>query len=162
MERRLGERWAIQLAAGATIDGAMDVEGEHYELLPGFLVSFGGSFRITDGQGYAPFVLVGMTGAASTGLAESLTEKTRLTSFDVRLSLTVGKLIANTFAPYLVARAFGGPVLWERAGESVNGADRHHVQLGAGILVTAGRVDAFTEIVPLGEQTATVGVSVAF
>jgi hypothetical protein len=63
--------------------------------------------------------------------------------------------------PYVLARAFGGPVFWSLAGASVTGTDAHHYQVGAGLVIRARRVDIVAEGVPLGERTVVVGVGLA-
>jgi hypothetical protein len=62
--------------------------------------------------------------------------------------------------PYLSARGFGGPVFWTLAGEGVSGSDRYHVALGAGVIVRLpNQVDVTLEAMPLGEQSAAVGMT---
>lgn len=81
-------------------------------------------------------------------------------AFDLRGGVTVGKTLADRWVPYASARGFGGPVYWEHAGASVSGNDRYHVTLGAGLILRLPRsVDITLEAMPLGEQSAALGVT---
>lgn len=163
LERRLGDAWAIQLTGGASLGGDIEVGSERYELTPGWLASLSGSYRVLDGDGYAPFVLVGLAVGASSVVAERGEEDASFTATDVRASATVGKLFWGAVAPFASVNAFGGPIFWERGGEDVTGSDDYHFQLGGGLLVTAeGIWSAFAEIVPLGERALRFGASFAF
>jgi hypothetical protein len=81
-------------------------------------------------------------------------------AFDLRGGVTVGKTLADRWVPYVSARGFGGPVYWEHAGQAVSGNDRYHVTLGAGLIVRLPRsIDVTLEAMPLGEQSAALGVT---
>jgi hypothetical protein len=62
-------------------------------------------------------------------------------------------------SPYLLARAFGGPVFWELDAMAVGGTDTHHFQLGAGVSVTTGSLSVLVDVAALGEQAASLGVA---
>lgn len=163
LERRLGDRWAIQAGGGASLGGDVSVGDERYDFQPGWLASLGVSFRILDGQDLVPFLLASLSTAVSSAQAERPDEEAMFTATDIRASVTVGKMFWGGIAPYAVTRVFGGPVFWERGGEDVTGTDDYHFQLGAGLLVSAhGRVNAYAEIIPLGERSASFGASVSF
>jgi len=82
-------------------------------------------------------------------------------AFDLRGGVTVGKTFAGRWVPYVSARSFGGPVFWHHAGAGVTGSDRYHVTLGAGLIVRLPRsMDVTLEAMPLGEQSAALGVTV--
>ena len=163
LEHRLDERWALQLGVGASLGGDVTVAEDRYELGPGWLASAGASFRILEGTGIEPFLLVSLGLGAGMARAERDDEEAWFTALDARLSLTVGKLFWNALAPYGVARLFGAPAIWERAGETVTGQDDYHVQLGLGLLAAAGGLaGAFVEVIPLGERAVTVGASASF
>lgn len=108
--------------------------------------------------------MFGVTGSFATNKTRGTLslEEARLSAIDARVALTVGEVFADTFAPYATLRGFGGPVLWERAGMELNGSDKYHYAVGVGALVTSGSVDAFLEIVPLGERSLNTGIALSF
>jgi hypothetical protein len=84
-------------------------------------------------------------------------------AFDLRVGVAVGKTFLDVLSPYLAARLFGGPILWELEGEDVTGTDQHHVQIAFGLAASLPRgFDLFAEGAPFGERAATVGAGVAF
>jgi hypothetical protein len=166
-EHRFGDRWTVQLGGGAALSGTLSPleDPTHpYEFDPGWFVYGSGSFRALDDERYQPFLLVGLTAAATGVGTDDGLEQATLTAIDIRASLTVGKFfLDDTFAPYFVGRVFAGPILWQVQGQSLTGTDDNHVQVGAGFMVTsAGRLAAYTEIIPLGERSVSVGASVTF
>jgi hypothetical protein len=166
IEYRPADAWTLSLSGGASLGGDLVVAKIRYELGPGPVGSLGLSYRILDGRDpYLPFVLASGAFSASTVPTEAQapgSEEARMSAFDFRAGLVAGKVFLDAFAPYVVGRGFGGPILWERGGREVTGQDQHHFQLGGGALVTAGVFDAFFEIIPLGERAATFGAAVAF
>jgi hypothetical protein len=164
LEYRVADAWTLSFGGGASIGGDLVVEGVRHRFGPGPVASFAASYQILDGQEELPFLLFGTALSGSTVLSEAdpNAAEARFTAIDVRASLTVGKLFLDALAPYATVRGFGGPIFWELNGETVGGTDKYHFQLGAGFLVTAGVVDAFFEIVPLGERAVTVGAAMAF
>jgi hypothetical protein len=148
---------------GSTVAGSLDASGVSSSSSPGPLGGLTASFRPLDEGAVAPFVLLSASAAASLAwtTAPGGGASTTFTAFDVRLGAAAGKTIANVVTPYVLARAFGGPVLWSIAGASVTGTDAYHYQLGAGLVVRAGRLDVVAEGVPLGERAVVVGVGVA-
>lgn len=84
-------------------------------------------------------------------------------ALDFRVSAMFGKTFFGVLSPYAVARAFGGPIFWRLAGEDVAGTDKYHVQLGAGLVVALpAHLDVYTEVIPLGERAAVVGLGYSF
>lgn len=122
------------------------------------------SFRPLDEGAVAPFVL--LSGSLAGSLAWTTPaaggSSAAFSAFDVRIGAVVGKTIAHIVSPYLLARAFGGPVFWSNAGASVLGTDAYHYQLGGGVAVRVGRVDFVAEGVPLGELALVGAVGFAF
>lgn len=165
-ERRLGDRWSVQVSLGTAIAGELDVGSEAHQILPGPFATIGGSYRAVDEKGWVPFVLLSASLGASLNwtrqrnVAAPPTEA--MTAFDGRLGLAVGKTIAGVVSPYVVARGFGLPVLWNIDGRSVVGTDANHYQLGLGAAVRIGNADIDVEGVPLGEQALVVGGGWAF
>ena len=163
LERRLGDRWTIGGALGSTVTGSLDVAGVTSSVSPGPLGAFTASFRPLDEGEVAPFVL--LTGSAAASVAWTTTPASgsaTLSAFDLRLGVVAGKTIAHAVTPYLLARAFGGPVFWSGGGRSLTGTDANHYQLGAGLSVRVGRVDLVVEGVPLGELGLVAGAGLAF
>ena len=76
--------------------------------------------------------------------------------------MAVGKTIAHVVTPYLLARAFGLPILWRYQDASTIGTDAYHYQLGAGVVVRVGAFDIDVEGVPLGERAIVGGGGYAF
>jgi len=82
-------------------------------------------------------------------------------AFDLRAGVMVGKTFAGRWVPYAAARVFGGPVFWHLAGAGVVGGDRYHVTLGAGLVVRLpAALDLAAEVMPLGEQSVAVALTV--
>jgi hypothetical protein len=158
IDRRLGDRWTVGGGIGTTVTGNIDVNGVTSTLSPGPLGAITASFRPLDEGTVAPFVLFSASMAASLSWATAST----LTAFDVRLGVAAGKTIADVVTPYVLARAFGGPVLWSIARASATGTDAYHYQVGAGASVRVGRVDVFAEGVPLGERAVVLGAGAVF
>lgn len=159
--------WTFEVGAGALLGGSLRDPGASYDFSPGFLAVLGAGWRIVDPDGPRPFVaLTGQLSfvAASTRLnGSSSSPSIGYHALDARLGALAGWPIEGTFTPYVLARAFGGPVYWEYQGNKVTGTDTHHYQLGGGALVKIGRkIDLFVEGVPLGEQAISAGAGVLF
>jgi hypothetical protein len=157
VDRRLGDRWTVGGGVGTTVTGDIDVNGVTSTVSPGPVGAITTSFRPLDEGTVRPFVLLSASMAASLSWAAS----SSLTAFDVRLGVAAGKTIADVVTPYVLARAFGGPVFWSIAGASATGTDAYHYQLGGGVSVRFGRVDLMAEGVPLGERAVVVGAGLA-
>lgn len=163
-EYRVAEDWTLSLGAGVSPQADLVVRGERFDFSPGPIGVLGVSYRIVAGEGWIPFVMLSGAGSfttAKTRGALSLDEA-RLTAIDARVALTAGEVFADTFAPYASIRGFGGPVLWELAGVEINGTDKYHYAVGLGALVTAGWIDAFFEVVPIGERSLNAGAAFTF
>ena len=176
LEYRVTPAVTLQVGAGLGHGGRLVIEAParapsspaYHEMLPGWQASISGSWRVVDGVGRAPFVLLSATlGAAGartreeTARAPAPTEA--YTAFDLRLSAVAGKTFFEVLSPYAMVAVFGGPILWRFGGEDRSGTDRHHFQLGAGLAVSASRsVHVFAEGAPLGARSATLGAGMAF
>ncbi len=64
--------------------------------------------------------------------------------------------------PTVGKAGFGGPIIWKGDLIDTTGTDKYHFQVGLGLLATAGILDAFVEIIPLGERAATFGLATPF
>lgn len=165
----MNETWVLSLSGGVSLPGYLQIDGERHDILPGWLGALTSSWRIMDGEGAKPFMLVSVTLAGSgartqrSGLWSADADPESLLAFDARAGLTVGKTFSGVISPYAGVRLFGGPILWRFRGEDLGGTDLHHYQLALGMSssLPAG-IDLFAEIAPLGERAAAVGGGVAF
>jgi len=164
VEYRASDDWTVNGGGGLSFSGDMTVDGETYDLEPGPLVLVGGAYRILDGDGWEPFLLAGTQFSTSSVKTRSRRDDSlaRMTALDLRFSLTFGEVFLGAIAPYATVRGFGGPIIWKGGQTDTSGSDRYHFQLGGGMLVTAGWLDAYFEVIPLGERAASVGVGTAF
>lgn len=154
--------WSVRLAVGAILDGHLDGDEAPviHDLGPGVVAAAGGSRRWTPGGG-AWFV----TASASLSVATASTrapgmDPARFLATDARVGAIGGRTFAERWSPYLLARAFGGPVLWSIAGDDVTGTDTTHVQIGAGLSAALPwRLTAVIDVSALGEQAVSLGIS---
>jgi hypothetical protein len=165
-EVRVDPRTTLQLGAGGTPGGVMAIDGgSRHSIGPGWMAFGAVGYRILDGQGAAPFLLMSaslaFSSARTTDEADPLATAF-LTATDLRAGITVGKTFFDVLSPYLSLRAFSGPVYWKVRGESVVGSDRVHYQPAVGALVSAGPVDAFFEGAFLGERAIGGGLGASF
>jgi hypothetical protein len=145
---------------GATIAGSLRAYGQSFDLSPGPLAAFAASFRALDEGDVAPFVL--LTGSLGASLGWTRPGSEAMTAFDGRLGVAAGKTIAHVVTPYLLARAFGLPVLWRNQGVAVVGNDAYHYQLGAGLVVRIRAFDLLLEGAAFGERAIVGGSGFAF
>lgn len=129
-----------------------------FDMGRGFVASASGSRRWSLGD-RRWFVTGSLSASAGTTTTTGVTDE-RLTAFDLRIGAIAGRTFADVVSPYVLARAFGGPVLWRVAGEDRAGSDTTHVQLGAGLSVaTRFGLSAVVDVSVVGEQSASLGVS---
>lgn len=150
-----GPRLSWTVTAGAIVDG--EVEGR--DLAGGGTGAGAATWLAVLERPARPFVAV--SGSLGASLARALADDGRArtwTAVDLRAGAMVGKTL-GPLVPYAAARAFGGPVFWRRGGALVVGGDRYHVTAGAGLVVRAGRAEVSAELMPLGEQAASVAVT---
>jgi len=158
--------WTFELSVGSILGGGLRSATSNYELRPGLLAAAGAAWRILEAEGARPFVLMTAQLAfvtASTKDSASASGSVRYTAIDGRVAASAGWPLWQTLTPYVLARAFGGPVFWEYQGVSQTGTDVHHYQIGGGLLLRVARVvDIFAEAVPLGEQGLSTGAGLVF
>lgn len=160
--RQIADAWSVRLAAGAIVDGMLSHDGRDHDVGTGWLVSASGARKWSFGQRF--FATATLTlGFSSTSTVETgANETVSLTAADARLGALVGATLADRFAPYVLARAFGGPVSWQVDGQDIVGSDRHHYQLGVGASVRLPlNASALVDASFLGERSLSVGVSLA-
>jgi hypothetical protein len=152
---RLG--WSI--TAGGIVAGSIEDRATHGGATLGGSVSY---LAVNEASNH-PFV--GVSATLGTALIRGTADdgsRRSWSAWDARGGVIVGKTFGR-FVPYLAARAFGGPVYWHRGGDEITGTDRYHVTAGAGVILRLPkRIDVTLEIMPLGEQSATGGVSLHF
>ncbi|MEO8878038.1 MAG: hypothetical protein ABI461_20775 [Polyangiaceae bacterium] len=157
---------SIQVGAGAILGGSMTIPGAKYDVSPGALMVLGASYRFVDAKGARPFVLatLGLTFSASQSQLEGGAGTHALyQAWDARLGGVIGWNIARVVSPYVLARAFGGPVYWTYLNRDETGTDVHHFQVGAGLGIALGkRIDLYAEGVPLGEVGVSAGIGFSF
>jgi hypothetical protein len=162
------ETLTLLIASGALLQGTLDEGGIERQIGPGWLLAGGATWRVVDGSGAAPYVLLSLTfGATGTRTVADPPESAEALrghylGVDARFGVAVGKTFADVFSPYAAARAFGGPVVWSEGEETRGGTDRYHVQLAAGAALILRPFDVFVEGAPLGERALTAGVGASF
>jgi hypothetical protein len=154
-------RLILQAGAGATLGGSLTLPDGQHDFSPGPTADIGADWRVFDNR--RTFVLLTSAlsfSAARTHLGDQ--GSVGYQAFDLRLGGQLGVDIAHIFQPYVVVRAFGGPVYWDYMGKAVTGTDAHHYQVGAGAGLRLSKiVNLFVEGIPLGERAVSLGASVA-
>jgi hypothetical protein len=152
-------RGTVSAGAGVFIGGNLSSGSARYDFDPGFIGVLGGSWRVWDRGRAGPFAL--LTGQLS--YASTRVQGARYDAFDLRAGVVAGTTLWRLLTPYLVGRAFGGPVFWRHNDARVTGTDTHHYQVGGGLaMLLFRRLDVFAEGVPLGEQGLAVGAGLSF
>lgn len=153
-------RWSLRGSIGAVLGGALEGEGRRYDVGPGVVVAAGASKQWTFGAWF-------VTGSLGAGASRTTTredgaggDRRPLIGIDV---LRLGVMAGRTFgvaSPYVMARGFGGPVLWTLDAMDVTGTDTSKYQLGAGVSVTTGSgLSLLVDVSALGERSASLGMS---
>ncbi len=153
-------RVTVEIGAGPFLGGSIMASSVRYAMAPGFASVVGASWRVVDASGAIPFVL--LTSQISFG-SSSTPGSVAYDALDLRVGAAVGTTFWDVLTPYVVGRAFGGPIYWHYQGAAVVGTDDHHWQVGAGFSLRLGRrVDLFAEGVPLGELGVSAGAGLSF
>jgi hypothetical protein len=152
-------RASLGVLVGGSLDGDATV-GTH-DLGRGIVGALGVAHQWPIGDG-----LWFVTGSASISVAAASTHEAgasddpRFVAGDARIGATAGRTFGKTVAPYVLARAFGGPVWWTIGGMDTTGGDTRHFQLGGGLSVaTTFGLTVVVDLSVLGEQAASLGVS---
>ena len=158
-----GPRYGASFGLGAILGGRIDPGSGERAVDPGFLATVAGSWLARYETEGGPFVMLSLSIGVSTTTARSDDGAVhRLTAGDARAGVMVGKSFGR-LVPYAAVRGFGGPVVWNIGGRSVGGGDVHHYTIGAGASVRLpARLDAFLELMPLGERSASAGLTLTF
>jgi hypothetical protein len=159
LEARPTRRSAVLAGLGAFLGGSLRTEMEQFDFDPGVVAVLGGGWRALDLGRTGPFLLL----TAQLSYAWTRNLDAAYNAFDARVGAIAAATFWQALTPYLLARAFGGPVYWRLRGEAIAGTDTHHYQLGAGLtLLLKRRVDLFAEAVPLGERGLVAGAGLSF
>jgi hypothetical protein len=166
----IDERWTVRASVGSILDGTLLTDDlSTHDVEPGGVVALGAEYRALIGEGIIPFVDLSMfisaawaETAAATSPGSTSPQKISYSSSDARLGVRAGWNIGGKAFPYLAARAFGGPVIWEMDGEDVVGSDIYHYQLALGAAGQIGPMGFFVEWSGLGERAVTSGISATF
>lgn len=164
---RINPRLSVRGNAGVIVDGSLRYDGSEFDVGHGWLITASVAHRWDIGR-------VFVTGSVSLGASfteteqddlpeeeAELTEETLIAS-DARLGVIAGTTLWDRVSPYLLARAFAGPVAWAIDGEDVTGSDKHHYQIGGGIsLALPANLGLQVDVSALGERSLSVGVALA-
>jgi hypothetical protein len=143
------------------VAGELDAPGVTYDVRPGFLTSVALSHQWLGER--AAFLVTSVSAGVSTTQTEDPSGSTaRLTATDLRGSLLLGYTFAQTLSPYLLVRAFGGPVWWALPGDTLRGSDRDHYAFGAGAVLRVGALRLSVSGSALGERSVSAGVAYHF
>jgi hypothetical protein len=163
--RRLADGFSLRIAAGVIVGGSLEGEGRTYDVEPGWTLSFSAARQWFGRSDETPFLTTALSLSASRArtVEAGTGEEEALGASDLRLSVLFGYTFGYTFSPYLVARAFGGPVSFKQDGRDRTGSDRHHYALGLGSSVSLfDRLDLLVDATFFGERSLSAGASVAF
>jgi hypothetical protein len=152
---------ALEAGAGAALAGALTTYDGRHDFAAGPALLVGLAYRFVDEPAYFAH-LTSQLSFVWSQTQRGDAAKVPYSAYDLRLGAELGLNLVEIVHPYVVARAFGGPVFWRYQGESVTGTDIHHFQLGAGVSVgLGGRVTLVAEGIPLGEQALSAGVNLS-
>jgi hypothetical protein len=155
-------RLRFQVSAGAAFAGELRAPNGTHEFSVGPTGAAGIVYTLIEGR---PFVaLSGVVSAShATTQLRGRGPSVNYDALDLRLGLIAGTTVFDILSPYLVARAFGGPVFWHYENQAQVGTDIAHYQIGAGVaLRPIEAIAVFVEGVPLGERALSGGASIAF
>lgn len=159
-----GYRWpsstSLRAALGSVVDGELERSGRVFEIGAGIV----GSVAMSRLWMRAPWFAAGTIGfgASRVTTRERISGAPRigLVAFDARGSLTAGRTFGPV-SPYVLARAFGGPVRWRLDAMDITGTDKYHFQLGAGMsALVASRWTVVVDVAALGERAVSLGLAV--
>lgn len=153
-------RWSVRGSLGAVLGGSLEEGDRTHDIGPGLVFAASGSKQWAFGAWF-------VTGSVGAGISRTTTleagaagaARHSLYGIDV---IRLGAMAGRTFgiaSPYVMARGFGGPVLWTLDGMEVRGTDTSKFQVGAGVSVTVSGLSVLLDVSALGERSASLGVS---
>lgn len=151
-------RLVLQLGAGAALGGSLTAPDGKHTFSPGPIAALGLDYRAFDDGRYFLVLTSGLSfTAAQTQRSDDPT--VGYEALDLRIGAQLGVQLANIVRPYVVTRAFGGPVFWRNQGKAVTGTDTHHYQVGLGTGVNlTKKLNLFAEGIPFGERAVSAGL----
>lgn len=145
------------------LGGSLELGGTTYDVEPGWLVAaaVSRSFAFAERWFVAGSITAGASSASTRVDAGVMDETATITAIDVRLGVIAGVTLWERLSPYVLARAFGGPVFWSLAGEEIRGSDQYHYQLGLGANASLPwwNLSVLVDGSVLGERALSIGVS---
>lgn len=157
-----GYRWSahttVRIAVGAVLDGALEADGRTHEIAPGLLAAVGVARQWQRGAWFATGTL-GLAASRVTTAERGDAQRTALVATDLRVGVMAGRTFGPV-SPYVLARGFGGPVMWTLDDDAVTGTDVYKHQLGGGVsITTSGGVGVTLDLSLVGERAASLGVT---
>jgi hypothetical protein len=156
---------SLNASLGVIWDGEVEAEGAAAgDVGRGGALAIGATWLVVFEGERRPFVqLSGTAGVSTTSAVSDDSTAVRMSAGDLRGGVLVGKTFWERVTMFAAVRAFGGPVFWRLRGKSVVGTDKHHVSAGLGAIVRLPtNLDVFVELMPLGEQSLSLGAGVSF
>ena len=154
-------RLVLQAGAGVAFGGSLALPDGEYQFNPGPTALLGADYRAFDDGRWFLLLTSGLS-FVTARTHRSGAPNAGYHALDLRLGAELGVELARLLRPYVLARAFGGPVFWRYQGVAVTGTDTHHYQLGAGLALRVSKAwSLFAEGVPLGERAVSLGVGLA-
>jgi hypothetical protein len=142
------------------LDGQLEGAGRTHDIGPGILVAVAVAKQLAFGDWFVNGSLG--TAISRTTTAEDMPGAGRPTLIGLdlfRLGVMGGRRFGSV-SPYVLARAFAGPVSWTLGGMDVTGSDTSKFQLGAGVSVsTDSGLSFLVDVSALGERSVSLGVS---
>lgn len=144
---------------GNVVDGRLSVGDRSFDVSPGALAAIGAARQWLRGQWFVTATGTLAASRAATAASDVGVGRVGLTAVDLRGGLMAGRRVGPV-SPYVLARGFGGPVLWTLDDEPVTGTDRYKYQLGAGITVATERgVSVAVDASLVGERALSAGIT---
>lgn len=166
-ERGVAGGWSLRLGAAAlvrgTLNGANATTTGEFALTKGWALGISASRPFVQQKGKRPWVrgMAGITYGHANAEFPGVAFGT-LSSWDFRAGASVGWRVLDGIDLYAVGRGFLGPVTWSTKTQSDSGADRGHVQFGAGVVAQLYEFLALhLEASPVGERGVVIGASLA-
>lgn len=152
-------RTTVRIVIGSVVDGRLSVGNRPFDLSPGALAAIGAARQWLRGPWFLTATGTLAASRTATAAGDDGVGRVGLTAVDLRGGLMAGRTMGPV-SPYVLARGFGGPVLWTLDDERVTGTDRYKYQLGAGITVaTKQGVSIAIDASLVGERALSAGIT---